>query len=107
MRHANLLGGAFAVAIEVLVTGPVWAAEWPDDCQEATLPSDDPNYPHAQLILPCLPPDFNGTLIIYAHGYVNPRSPSLCRRNLARPTCGSWSSSRWTRHPAPAPAGPG
>jgi pimeloyl-ACP methyl ester carboxylesterase len=45
------------------------------DCQEATLPSDDPNHPNAQLILTCLPSDFNGTLIVYAHGYVKPQEP--------------------------------
>jgi pimeloyl-ACP methyl ester carboxylesterase len=73
MRHANIIGGAFAVALCPLLAGPVVAAEWPNDCQEATLPSDDPNYPDAQLILTCLPPDFNGTLIIYAHGYVKPQ----------------------------------
>ena len=54
MRHANI-GGTFAVAIGLLIAGPASAAEWPDDCQEATLPSDDPNYPDAQLILTCLP----------------------------------------------------
>ena len=75
MRHANIIGGAFAVAVGVLLGGPALAAEWPDDCQEATLPSNDPNYPDAQQILTCLPQDFNGTLIIYAHGYVKPQEP--------------------------------
>ena len=75
MRHAKIIGGAFAVAVGLLIAGPASAAEWPDDCQEATLPSDDPNHPDAQLILTCLPSDFNGTLIIYAHGYVKPQEP--------------------------------
>jgi hypothetical protein len=75
MRHANILGGAFAVAAALLLAGPASAADWPDDCQEATLPSDDLRYPDAQLILTCLPPDFNGTLIVYAHGYVKPQEP--------------------------------
>jgi pimeloyl-ACP methyl ester carboxylesterase len=75
MRHAKIIGGTFAAALGLLLAGPVAAAEWPDDCQEAALPSDDPNYPDAQLILTCLPPDFNGTLIIYAHGYVKPQEP--------------------------------
>jgi len=75
MRHANIIGGAFAVAVGLLLSDTVGAAEWPDDCQEATLPSDDPNYPDAQLILTCVPRDFNGTLIIYAHGYVRPQEP--------------------------------
>jgi pimeloyl-ACP methyl ester carboxylesterase len=73
MRHANIIGGA--VALGLLPAGPVVAAEWPDDCQEAALPSDDPNYPDAQLILTCLPSDFNGTLIVYAHEYVKPQEP--------------------------------
>jgi pimeloyl-ACP methyl ester carboxylesterase len=75
MRHANIIGGAFAVAVGLLLAGPVVAAEWPDACEEATLPSDDPNYPDAQLILTCLPSHFNDTLIIYAHGYVRPQEP--------------------------------
>ena len=74
MRHANI-GGTFAVAVGLLIAGPGSAAEWPDDCQEATLPSDDPNHPDPQLILTCLPSDFNGTLIIYGHGYVKPQEP--------------------------------
>jgi pimeloyl-ACP methyl ester carboxylesterase len=75
MRHANIIGRAFAIAVALLLAGPVLAAEWPDDCQEATLPSDDPNHPDAQLILTCVPSDFNGTLIVYAHEYVKPQEP--------------------------------
>ncbi len=75
MRHASIIGGAGVVALALLLAAPASAADWPDDCQEATLPSDDPNYPEAQLILTCLPPDFNGTLIIYAHEYVKPQEP--------------------------------
>jgi pimeloyl-ACP methyl ester carboxylesterase len=74
MRHANI-GATFAVAVALLIAGPAAAAEWPDDCQEAALPSNDPNHAEAQLILTCLPSDFNGTLIIYAHGYVKPQEP--------------------------------
>jgi hypothetical protein len=75
MRHATIIGGAFAGAVALLLAGPAFAADWPDDCQKAALPSNDPNYPAAQLILTCLPSDFNGTLIIYAHGYVKPQDP--------------------------------
>jgi pimeloyl-ACP methyl ester carboxylesterase len=74
MRHANI-GGTLAVAVGLLLAGPASAAEWPDACREATLPSDDPIHPDAQLILTCLPSAFNGTLIIYAHGYVKPQEP--------------------------------
>jgi hypothetical protein len=56
---------ALACALAVLFTNSVRAGEWPDDCSESTLPSDDPNHPNDQLILTCLPSDFNGTLIIY------------------------------------------
>ena len=75
MKHAGIIGGAVAAAVGFLLGGSALAAEWPDDCQEATLPSNDPNYPDAQLILTCLPSDFNGTLIVYAHGYVKPQEP--------------------------------
>lgn len=75
MWHASVIGGAFGVAVGLLLSDTAVAAEWPDDCQESTLPSNDPNYPDEQLILTCLPPDFNGTLIIYAHGYVRPQEP--------------------------------
>jgi hypothetical protein len=75
MWHAKVIGGAFALAVGLLLADPLGAAEWPDDCQEATLPSDDPNYPNEQLILTCLPPDFNGILFVYAHGYVKPQEP--------------------------------
>ena len=75
MRHANIIAAAFAVAVGVLLATPVGAAEWPDECQEAALQSGDPNHPDAQLILTCPPADFNGTLIVYAHGYVKPKEP--------------------------------
>jgi hypothetical protein len=75
MGHTNVIGGAAAVAVGLLLANLVEAAEWPDDCQEATLPSDDPDYPNEQLILTCLPPDFNGSLFVYAHGYVKPQEP--------------------------------
>lgn len=75
MWHASVVGGAFGLAVGLLLSDTAVAAEWPDDCQEASLPSDDPNYPDDQLILTCLPSDFNGTLIVYAHGYVKPQEP--------------------------------
>jgi pimeloyl-ACP methyl ester carboxylesterase len=75
MRYASVVGWAFAVGVGLLHADPVGAAEWPDDCTEATLPSDDPKYPDDQLILTCLPSHFNGALIVYAHGYVRPQEP--------------------------------
>ena len=75
MSQARFMAAVIGVAAGLLFSGTAGAAEWPDDCQEAMLPSDDPDYPDAQLILTCLPPNFNGTLIIYAHGYVKPQEP--------------------------------
>lgn len=43
---------------------------WPPICQEGSLPSHDPQYPADQLIVICIPPDWNGQLVVYAHGYV-------------------------------------
>jgi pimeloyl-ACP methyl ester carboxylesterase len=43
-------------------------------CEIGLLPPDNPQ----QIILTCLPPapvPFNGTLVLYAHGYVNPQEP--------------------------------
>lgn len=73
MRQAVAV--AIGIAAGLLLSGSAGAAEWPDGCQEGLLPSDDPHYPDGQLILTCLPPNFNGTLIIYAHGYVKPQEP--------------------------------
>ncbi len=43
---------------------------WPLVCQESSLPSHDPKYPDDQLVVTCIPPNWNGALVIYAHGYV-------------------------------------
>jgi pimeloyl-ACP methyl ester carboxylesterase len=75
MRHLNIIHIALACTLALVLTDLAWAGEWPDDCEELTLPSDDPNYPNDHLILTCLPSDFNGTLVIYAHGYVRPQEP--------------------------------
>ena len=42
----------------------------PPFCQTGSLPSHDPKYPADQLILICTPPNWNGDLVMYAHGYV-------------------------------------
>jgi pimeloyl-ACP methyl ester carboxylesterase len=75
MRNTKNTQVALACILAVLVTDGAQADEWPDDCKESTLPSNDPSYPDDQLILTCLPSDFNGTLVIYAHGYVRPQEP--------------------------------
>ncbi len=50
---------------------------WPPICQEGSLPSDDPKNPedHHQLIVICIPPNWNGRLILYARGYELPQLP--------------------------------
>jgi pimeloyl-ACP methyl ester carboxylesterase len=83
MSYASVTGGAVAMAVGLLLPSAASAVDWPDDCQESTLPSDDPDYPDDQLILTCLPADFNGTLIIYAHGYVRPQQPLALPEELA------------------------
>jgi pimeloyl-ACP methyl ester carboxylesterase len=45
-------------------------ASWPPFCREGSLPSHDPKYPADQLILTCIPTNWNGQLVMYAHGYV-------------------------------------
>lgn len=47
-------------------------------CTEGSLPSGDPRYPAAQLIVTCVPPPgaplrWNGTLVVVVHGYVVPQ----------------------------------
>jgi pimeloyl-ACP methyl ester carboxylesterase len=50
-------------------------SQWPPVCEESSLPSHDPKYPEDQLIIICIPPDWNGQLVMYAHGYVPPQFP--------------------------------
>ncbi|HZA57413.1 MAG TPA: hypothetical protein VE616_24430 [Candidatus Udaeobacter sp.] len=48
---------------------------WPPVCQEDSLPSHDPKNPADQLVVICIPPDWNGRLVVYAHGFVPPQAP--------------------------------
>jgi pimeloyl-ACP methyl ester carboxylesterase len=50
---------------------PPPAIDIPAGCTLGSLPAD----PQDQLILTCMPDDFNGTLVVYAHGYVSPQEP--------------------------------
>ncbi len=61
--------GAFAAA-------PARAqnAAWPAECQQGALPSGDLSYPADQQILVCIPQNWNGVLVVYAHGYVAPQA---------------------------------
>ena len=48
---------------------------WPPVCEESSLPSHDPKYPADQLIVVCIPPNWNGQLLMYAHGFVPVQAP--------------------------------
>jgi pimeloyl-ACP methyl ester carboxylesterase len=52
--------------------GPAYP-QWHPACQEGSLPSHDPKYPADQLIITCIPPNWNGQVVLYAHGYVAPQ----------------------------------
>ena len=66
-------------AISTFILGSVIPARsqftWPPVCQEGSLPSHDPKYPADQLIVICVPPNWNGQLVIYARGYRAPQAP--------------------------------
>ena len=47
----------------------------PWTCQVGSLPSHDPKYPADQQILICIPDNWNGNLVMYAHGYVPAQAP--------------------------------
>jgi len=55
----------------------------PSSCIVSSLPSSDPTYPAPQTVLVCTPAgvEWNGQLVVYAHGYVPPQEP------LALPIC--------------------
>jgi hypothetical protein len=62
----------------LILTAPSIAAPQaalPPDCREGSLPSHDPKYEPHKLILICIPPNWNGALVVYAHGYVPPQAP--------------------------------
>jgi hypothetical protein len=48
---------------------------WPPDCEQGSLPSHDPKNPEDQLIVICIPPNWNGRLVMYAHGFVPAQAP--------------------------------
>ena len=60
----------------ILLSATVIAqSQLPPSCQEGSLPSGDPKYPADQLILVCIPANWNGALVVYAHGFVPPQFP--------------------------------
>ena len=61
------------LTVILILPGAAWS-QWPPVCQEGSLPIHDPKYPEDQLIIVCIPLDWNGQLVLYAHGYVPPQS---------------------------------
>ena len=63
-----------SAVLTVILAFPGYAhSQWHPACQEGSLPSHDPKYPADQLIITCIPPNWNGQLVLYAHGYVPPQ----------------------------------
>jgi pimeloyl-ACP methyl ester carboxylesterase len=82
MKPKNKIGPSiamFIILLCIMVFGWPFAAhaqtpiEIPPGCEVDILPAD----PFPQQILICMPPaaPFNGVLVLYAHGYVNPKEP--------------------------------
>ncbi len=78
MKKIFLAAILFTPVVTLIVGLPVPAYSqfsWPPICQEGSLPSHDPNFSANQLIVVCIPPNWNRQLVIYAHGYVAPQAP--------------------------------
>jgi pimeloyl-ACP methyl ester carboxylesterase len=78
MKKIYLAAFLLFAALTVIFGWPVPARSqftWPPVCQQGSLPSHDPKYPADQLIVICIPPNWNGRLIIYAHGFVPAQAP--------------------------------
>src|SRR5690242_10899352 len=78
-RLTNLVARLVALLLVSLGIGALsWAQGLP--CITGSLPTGDQNHPQ-QLIQICIPPiGWNGQLVIYVHGFVQPQAP------LALPT---------------------
>jgi pimeloyl-ACP methyl ester carboxylesterase len=62
-------------ALASILTLPAPAqSQWPQSpmCDESSLPTHDRKVAGEQLIVICIPPDWNGEVVLYAHGYVLP-----------------------------------
>ena len=78
MKKIYLAAFLLFATLTVILGWPVPARSqftWPPVCQEGSLPSHDPKYPADQLIVICIPPNWNGRLVIYAHGFVPAQAP--------------------------------
>jgi pimeloyl-ACP methyl ester carboxylesterase len=65
-----MLISVFALCLGAAPGVSAQAGMWPPFCQQASLPSHDPQYPFDQQVVTCIPPNWNGMLVMYAHGYV-------------------------------------
>jgi pimeloyl-ACP methyl ester carboxylesterase len=73
---SRFLTGVVVCALLLVIPNLTHAQDaLPPECQEASLPSHDPKFPADQLILVCIPADWNGSLVLYAHGFVPPQAP--------------------------------
>jgi len=78
MKKIYLAAFLLFPALTVILGSPVPAHSqftWPPVCQEGSLPSHDPKNPADQLIVICIPPNWNGRLVIYARGFVPAQAP--------------------------------
>jgi pimeloyl-ACP methyl ester carboxylesterase len=65
----------FSLLVLILAVPSVAGAQagLPEGCGADSLPSHDPKYEPQQLILICIPHNWNGTLVLYAHGFFPPQ----------------------------------
>lgn len=77
MKKLSVVISLVALTAILLETTHFAQAEIPFSCDPGfgSLPSNDPVYPANQLILICKPANWNGDLIVYAHGYVPIEEP--------------------------------
>lgn len=78
MKKIYLAAFLLFPVLTVILGSPVPAHSqitWPLGCEQGSLPSHDPKTPEDQLIVICIPPNWNGRLVIYAHGFVPPQAP--------------------------------
>jgi pimeloyl-ACP methyl ester carboxylesterase len=47
----------------------------PKECRVGTLPTEDPKYTADQIVMVCIPDNWNQQLVVYAHGYVAVQEP--------------------------------
>ncbi len=70
----GLMAAMFALALGLPAAASA-ESPWAPFCQPGSLPSHDPQYPADQQIMVCVPPNWNGQLVLYAHGYVPEQAP--------------------------------